>query len=50
MVKEEVVALADGVPERVPVPAESVSPAGRLPEVIDQEYNGVPPVARNTCE
>jgi hypothetical protein len=38
------VPLALGVPEITPV-AESVSPAGRLPEVIDQLYPGVPPLA-----
>ena len=40
------VPLADGVPEITP-PAESVNPAGRLPEVIDQLYPGVPPLAES---
>ena len=38
------VPLAVGVPEMTP-PAESVRPAGRLPDVIDQVYPGVPPLA-----
>jgi hypothetical protein len=38
------VPLDVGVPEMTP-PAESVSPAGRLPDVIDQLYPGVPPLA-----
>jgi hypothetical protein len=37
--------LAVGVPEIVPVVEASVSPAGRLPEVTDQVYCGVPPLA-----
>jgi hypothetical protein len=41
------VPLAVGVPEMTP-PDESVSPAGRLPEVIDQVYPGVPPLAEST--
>jgi hypothetical protein len=39
------VPLVEGVPEMMPVVAARVSPAGRLPEVIDQVYAGVPPVA-----
>jgi hypothetical protein len=35
-VKEEV-PLTDGVPEIAPVDDVSVSPAGKLPEVIDHE-------------
>jgi hypothetical protein len=38
------VPLAVGVPEMTP-PAESVRPAGRLPDVMDQVYPGVPPLA-----
>jgi hypothetical protein len=30
------VPLAVGVPEITPLPADSVNPAGRLPELIDQ--------------
>jgi hypothetical protein len=48
-VKDEV-PLADGTPEMVPVDEVSVSPAGRLPEVIDHEYGAVPPVACRVCE
>jgi hypothetical protein len=44
------VPLAVGVPEITPVPAARVSPAGRLPLVIDHVYAGVPPVARRLCE
>ena len=36
-----------GVPEITPVVAASVSPAGRLPDVIDHVYAGVPPLACN---
>jgi hypothetical protein len=39
------VPLVVGVPEIIPVVAARVSPAGRLPAVIDQVYAGVPPVA-----
>jgi hypothetical protein len=39
------VPLALGVPEMVPVVAARVSPAGRLPELIDHVYDGLPPVA-----
>ena len=38
--------LAVGVPEITP-PLESESPAGRLPDAMDQVYPGVPPVALN---
>ena len=34
-----------GVPEIIPVPGASVSPAGRVPDAMDQVYGGVPPVA-----
>ena len=37
--------LAVGVPEMMPVLALRLSPAGRLPEVIDQTKGAVPPVA-----
>jgi hypothetical protein len=40
------VPLAVGVPEITP-PEESVSPAGRLPDVIDQLYPAVPPLAES---
>jgi hypothetical protein len=39
-----------GVPEIAPVVAFSVSPAGRLPVVIAQEYGVTPPVAANVVE
>ena len=39
------VPLVMGVPEIMPLVAARVSPAGRLPDVIDQVYAGVPPVA-----
>jgi hypothetical protein len=42
--------LAVGVPEIIPLPAANVSPAGRLPEVIDHAYAGVPPLACSVCE
>jgi hypothetical protein len=42
--------LAVGVPEIVPVADPSVSPAGRLPEVMDQVYGWVPPLAVRVCE
>jgi hypothetical protein len=38
------------VPEIVPVVAANAKPMGRLPEVIDQLYGAVPPVACNVCE
>lgn len=41
--------LADGVPEITPVAAVNVNPAGRLPEVIDHVYPGVPPIAVKVC-
>jgi hypothetical protein len=44
------VPLAEGVPEIRPVLAARLSPAGRLPEVIDQVYGVVPPVARRDLE
>jgi hypothetical protein len=37
-----------GVPEITPAP-DSVSPAGRAPELTDQLYAGVPPVALNAA-
>jgi hypothetical protein len=43
------VPLAVGVPEIAPAP-ESVSPAGRLPEMIDHKYGAVPPLACSACE
>lgn len=42
--------FAVGVPEMRPVLAARLSPAGRLPEVIDQTYGAVPPVAARDFE
>ena len=42
------VPLAVGVPEITPELA-SVSPAGKLPELIDHLYPGVPPLAASVC-
>jgi hypothetical protein len=39
------VPVAVGVPEMVPVVAARLSPAGRLPELIDHVYEGLPPAA-----
>ena len=39
-----------GVPLMIPVPAPSVSPTGRLPEVTAHEYGAVPPLAVSVCE
>jgi hypothetical protein len=36
---------AVGVPEMIPVDAAKLSPAGRLPALIDQAYGDVPPFA-----
>jgi hypothetical protein len=44
------VPLVVAVPEIAPVDAVSVRPVGRLPDVIDQLYGAVPPVACNVCE
>lgn len=44
------VPLAVGVPEIRPVLVARLRPAGRLPEVIDQVYGVVPPVARRDFE
>lgn len=44
------VPLAVGVPEMVPVVDVSISPEGRLPDVIDHEYGAAPPIACNVCE
>jgi hypothetical protein len=41
---------ADGVPLIAPVLGFSVSPVGRVPELIDQLNWLVPPVATNVCE
>ena len=38
-----------GVPVTAP-DADSVSPAGRVPEMIDQVYGELPPVAVRVCE
>jgi hypothetical protein len=42
--------LLVGFPAMMPVEAANESPLGRLPDVIDQVYAGVPPVACNDCE
>jgi hypothetical protein len=42
--------LAVGFPEMIPVPGARVSPAGSLPEEIDQVYGAVPPVAVRAFE
>jgi hypothetical protein len=42
--------FAVGVPEMRPVLAARLSPVGRLPEVIDQTYGEVPPVAAKDFE
>ncbi len=39
-----------GVPEITPVVAFSASPAGRLPDEIDQVYGVVPPLAVRVAE
>ena len=39
-----------GVPEMTPVEELSVNPLGKLPEVIDQVYVPVPPVAWRVAE
>jgi len=44
------VPAAVGVPEMIPVDAAKLSPAGRLPELIDQVYGDVPPFACSTVE
>jgi hypothetical protein len=41
---------AVGVPEIVPVEADSVRPAGNEPDWIDQVYGDVPPVAVSAAE
>jgi hypothetical protein len=48
-VKAEV-PIAVGLPEIVPEVAARVRPAGSLPELIDQVYDGVPPVAVSGAE
>jgi hypothetical protein len=42
--------FAVGVPEMMPLLAARVNPAGRLPEVTDQLYPGLPPLACSVCE
>jgi hypothetical protein len=42
--------LPVGFPEMIPVDAAKLSPSGRVPEVIDQVYGAVPPVACNAPE
>jgi hypothetical protein len=41
---------AVGLPEMIPLVAARVSPAGRLPDLIDHVYAGVPPVADIAAE
>ena len=36
-----------GVPEITPVPGARANPAGKVPEMIDQVYGGVPPMTAN---
>ncbi len=43
------VPLAVGVPEMMPVDGDRLRPAGRVPEVIDQVYGDVPPLACSAC-
>jgi hypothetical protein len=43
------VPLAVGIPEITPVEAR-LSPTGRLPDVTDHLYDGIPPVACKVCE
>lgn len=40
---------AKGIPEMVPN-LRRAKPAGKEPAEIDQEYGGVPPMARNACQ
>jgi hypothetical protein len=47
--KEEL-PLPVGCPEMIPVDGARLSPAGRLPEEIDQVYGAVPPVACRAVE
>lgn len=44
------VPLAVSVPEISPVVGFRLKPTGRLPDVIDQAYAGVPPLADKSCE
>jgi hypothetical protein len=44
------VPAAVGVPEMIPVDAAKLSPAGRLPALIDHVYGVVPPFACSTVE
>jgi len=44
------VPLVVGVPEIAPVEDARVSPAGSLPELMDQLYGAAPPVACRVCE
>jgi hypothetical protein len=39
-----------GVPEIAPVDATKLSPAGKVPELIDQVYGVVPPLACSAAE
>ena len=49
MVKLALVVAVVGVPLTAPVAAVSVTPAGKLPEVTDQVYTPVPPMAVKVC-
>jgi hypothetical protein len=44
------VPIVVGVPEMTPVEAARVNPDGRLPDVTDHVYAGVPPAACKVCE
>jgi hypothetical protein len=47
---KEKLPLAVGFPEMIPVDGARLSPAGRLPEVIDHVNGAVPPVACSAVE
>lgn len=42
---KEKLPLTEGVPEIIPVAGARLSPAGRAPDVMDQVYGAVPPLA-----
>jgi hypothetical protein len=48
-VKDEL-PVAVGAPEIFPLAAPKLSPAGKAPELIDQVYGAVPPVANTVAE
>jgi hypothetical protein len=47
---KEKLPLPVGFPEMTPIDAARLSPAGRLPEEIDQVYGAVPPAACSALE